>query len=104
MEKQIINEILSDISRLYEPMQDKDIFLHPIATESIRHQVIDYLFKCIEEGVGETECVEELTKKFKFKDKCEHCGFSETMIFKEVIRFAYRVLKEYKELTNTKSI
>mgnify|MGYP007133762172 CR=1 FL=1 len=101
MEKQIINEMLSDIARSYQPMKDNGLFLHPIATESIRHQVIDYLFKCIEEGVGETECVEELTKKFKFKDKCEHCGFSETMIFNEVIRFAYRVLKEYKELTNT---
>ena len=97
MEKQTIDEILSDIARLYEPMKDKKIFLHPIASESIRPQVINYLYKCIEEGVGETECVEELTKKFKFKEKCEHCGFSETMIFKEAILFAYRVLKEYKK-------
>ena len=103
MKNQIINEMLSKISVLYRDMKDRNSFLHPIASDYMRPEVIKYIFKCLDEGIDENECAKDLTKELKFKDKCEHCGFSEKEIFEAAVLFSYRTLKAYKEQLNTES-
>ena len=71
-------------------------FLHPIALESEREDVIKFIIVCVESGYNEAFVKTELSNAYKFNRTCEKD------IFEDVVLFAYRTLKEYKEQLNAR--
>lgn len=95
------DELLSKMFCSYQHQEEeKKKYLHPIASDLIRPNVVEYLFACADEGVKENDCVDKLSNIFTFSQKCEECGFCEKETFEAAILFAFRTLKTYKEQFN----
>lgn len=99
-----IEGMLRHMSERYKEDTNKKGWLHPIGSEFVRPDVIKYLFTCADEDVKENDCVKKLSNIFYHDSEnvCEKCKQNEKKIFEDVIFFAYRTLKKYKEQLNSR--
>ncbi len=98
MELNELQKFLSDQNNNYKKKKD---WLHPIVTDSIRPNVIKFLFTCSDKGIPEDACKKILSDIYYKENEREKCKQNEKIVFEDIILFAYRTLIAYKEQLNS---
>lgn len=90
-----VNDLLDNMKEHVKVAGDIKEFLHPIATEAERADVIAFLIACVDNNHSEDFAKQSLLETYSFNKTCEKD------IFSEIVLFTYRTLIAYKEQLNS---